>query len=223
MEGKLCYIDIPTKWWGGWHEVCYSTGMKWIIGIDEVGRGPLAGPVYVCAVAISSKKYSTLDWFGINDSKKHTAKNREKWFQKALAWQKNGLVRIALASKSAPMIDKKGISVCISDCIAKLLQDIGEESKDVRVLLDGSLHAPKQYFHQKTIIRGDQTEKIISLASIVAKVSRDAYMVKMSKKHPEYEWNTNKGYGTKAHIIRLKKYGLTPLHRKTFLKRVLDN
>jgi ribonuclease HII len=158
----------------------------WIIGIDEVGRGPLAGPVTVCAVAMHQSQYEKV------------------------------------SSRSAAMIDKKGIAVCIRECIASNLKKIAIDPNDCLVLLDGGLHAPLSYYAQKTIIRGDSSEKIISLASVIAKVSRDRHMDKLHASFSSYNWNKNKGYGTKKHILALKNNGISRLHRSSFLSRILD-
>ncbi|HTH93339.1 MAG TPA: ribonuclease HII [Candidatus Paceibacterota bacterium] len=194
--------------------------MKWVVGIDEVGRGPVAGPVYVCAVAMTETVYKKAVWPGLTDSKKMTAKAREQWHTEVRAIEKRGALLIAISSRSAKMIDKKGISACIRECIAECLEKLGIEARDARVLLDGSLKAPTQYKNQETIIKGDLKEKIISLASVVAKVERDHYMIALAKKHPAYLWQQNKGYGTKMHIAAIKKWGLTPFHRKSFLTRL---
>ena len=196
--------------------------MKWVIGIDEVGRGPLAGPVYVCATAMPVKEYKKKQWFDLNDSKKMTAKAREKWHKEARAMEKMGALRIAMSNRTAKMIDRKGIAVCIRECIAEALEKLQIEPKDCTVLLDGSLKAPVQYKDQKTIIKGDSKEKIISLASVIAKVSRDRYMQDIHRKYPLYGWDSNKGYGTQAHIKAIKAHKISLLHRVSFLNRIID-
>lgn len=196
--------------------------LTWVVGIDEVGRGPIAGPVYVCGVAIPVSVYKRSRWVGLTDSKQLSQKVREKWEARARELEANGVIRIAIASQTAAQIDKKGISQCIRDCIALILQTFSVDPADTMVLLDGGLKAPPHYIHQQTIIRGDSKEKVISLASVVAKVTRDAYMVKMSKKYPGYGWEQNKGYGTKSHYKALKKLYITRLHRQSFLKNMLD-
>lgn len=195
----------------------------WIIGIDEVGRGPLAGPVTVCAVVMKCSLYEKRAWPGLTDSKKLSAKRREAWYQAAKDLEKKGTIRIAVVSETAKQIDDKGIAVCIRSCIAKALTVLGCDPKSTLVLLDGGLKAPTFYPNQQTIIRGDQSQQIISMASVVAKVTRDAYMTRMSDKYPGYGWAENKGYGTKSHQKALKKLGFTRLHRKSFLSRILDN
>lgn len=197
--------------------------MKWIIGIDEVGRGPLAGPVTLCGVAIRASEYKKAQWRGLTDSKQMKKGAREDWYKRAREMEKKGMISITLASQSAAQIDRKGISTCIRSCITKILKDLALDPKTTQVLLDGGLRAPVEYIHQQTIIRGDQKKKIISLASVVAKVSRDAHMTKLAKKYPQFGWEINKGYGTIAHRQMLKKRGFTSFHRKSFLSQILDN
>lgn len=193
---------------------------KWIIGIDEVGRGPVAGPVAVCACAVPYLLYKKSKWKGLTDSKKMSIKNRELWYKEALKMKSSNEVRFSVVYRSNIFIDKKGISLAIKECIIKSLKDLKLNPKECLVLLDGSLKAPKEYLNQKTIIRGDQKEKIISLASVIAKVSRDKKMDTLHKKYPNYTWNKNKGYGTREHYKAIKAQGLTPLHRHSFLTKV---
>ena len=198
-------------------KLCYIDTMKWVIGIDEVGRGPLAGPVYVCAAAIPVNEYKKREWLGLNDSKKMSANAREQWFL--------GVelpIRYEVASRTAKMIDRKGIAVCIRECITETLEKLALSPKDCTVLLDGGLKAPIQYKNQTTIIKGDSKEKIISLASVIAKVKRDHYMITLHKKYPRYTWNKNKGYGTLVHRAAIKKWGLTSFHRISFLKNIIS-
>jgi ribonuclease HII len=195
--------------------------MKWVVGIDEVGRGPLAGPVYVCAVAMPYTVYRKARWLGLKDSKQMTEKMREKWHEQARAVEKAGALKIAVSNRTAAMIDKKGIAVCIRECIAGTMKKLGLKPADCIVLLDGGLKAPIEYKNQQTIIRGDDSQKIISLASVVAKVQRDHYMIALHRKHSQYGWHTNKGYGTKIHIAAIKKQGVTLFHRASYLQRII--
>ncbi len=192
---------------------------KWILGIDEVGRGPVAGPVAVCVCAMPLREYKKAKWGKLNDSKKMSEANRELWYHEALKMQKASEIKFAVIYRSNVFIDKKGISLSIKECIKEALEKLNLNPRECAVLLDGSLSAPKEYKNQKTIIKGDQKEKIISLASVIAKVSRDKKMVSLHKKHPRYGWDKNKGYGTKGHYEAMKKFGTTTLHRKTFLTK----
>lgn len=197
--------------------------VDFIIGVDEAGRGPLAGPVAVGVVMVP-KGFTVKKAFpGVADSKKLSAKKREEIFA-LLAERPQQGVRCTVVFASAKMIDKKGISVAIRESVAKgvrlLTADIKAGPLCVEVLLDGSLCAPSEY-KQKTIIKGDVTEPIISLASIAAKVTRDRLMQRLAQKYPGYGFERHKGYGTKAHYAALTRLGLSPEHRTTFLKKSL--
>lgn len=200
---------------------------KYIVGIDEVGRGPLAGPVAVCVVAVEKKhagkilkKFSLpAEKIFLTDSKKLSEKARDRIFN----IQKNIPEIISSVQYcSAKQIDKIGISNCIKKCIENGLKDLNKKGIHIgnaEVFLDGALRAPSSYT-QHTIIRGDSSVPIISLASVIAKVSRDVKMKKIHKKFPEYNFAQNKGYGTKSHIESIKKHGQTPEHRKSFCSKI---
>ena len=192
------------------------------VGIEEAGRGPLAGPVAVGVVAVPQGYNIKKRFPGVADSKKLSPKKREALFALLEAAAKRGEVSYTVQFKSAAHIDNVGIAKAISQAVARGLEHLAKVGAqkvcvvDVRVLLDGSLKAPKEY-RQKTIIRGDATEPIISLASIAAKVIRDRHMVRLAKKFPRYGFEVHKGYGTKAHYAALSRQGHCALHRKTFL------
>ncbi len=192
---------------------------KYIIGIDEAGRGPLAGPVSVGAVLFESGGYEkfkkeTKDTLAGRDSKKLSEKKREEWFEKIKKLQ----LESAVAFSSNKVIDTKGIVKAIEMAIEKIFLKFKLEPSECLVLLDGNLKAPKEFKNQETIVKGDEKEPVISLASIIAKVSRDRYIVDLSKKYPEYEFERHKGYGTKLHYEMLKEHGLCNIHRRTFIK-----
>lgn len=191
---------------------------KYIIGIDEAGRGPLAGPVSVGAILFSYKEYEKFKKESKNtlagrDSKKLSEKKREEWFETI---QKLPL-ESAVAFSSNKVIDTKGIVPAINIAISKIFSEFNKDPNECLVLLDGNLKAPEEFKNQKTIIKGDEKEPVISLASIVAKVSRDRYIVDLAKKYPEYCFEKHKGYGTKVHYEMLKKHGLCNIHRRSFL------
>ena len=197
---------------------------KFIVGIDEVGRGPLAGPVAVSAVLMTKKGYKNLKsskklLSGLHNSKALSEKQREEWLQKIKEWKAVGLLDFSYATMSAEYIDEKGIAAAIGKCVARALNSLGVPD-DTRILLDGSLYAPKKFKNQKTIIKGDEKEPIISFASIVAKVRRDNFMKKISLKYPQYKFDENKGYGTLAHRKAIKKYRLSEVHRKSFCRNI---
>lgn len=192
----------------------------YIIGIDEAGRGPLAGPVSVGVVAckISNSKFQIFKRLkGIKDSKKLNEKQREEWFKKLKELEKAGIIKTAVSFSSAKIIDEKGIVFAIRRALAMSLKKLKIKPNECEVLLDGSLYAPSEYKKQKTIIRGDDKIPVISAASIIAKVSRDRLMKRLAKKFPDYGFEKHKGYGTKAHYNTIKKYGISDIHRKSFL------
>jgi len=191
--------------------------MKYLIGIDEVGRGPVAGPITVCAMILPSS-FDKKKIKEVKDSKKLSKKKREEWYTKAREWRREGKINFFVRSVSAQKIDKIGISRATQLAIRKALQNIGAENTDVR--LDGLLKAPERFKKQKTIIHGDALESVISFASVVAKVYRDRKMEKYGQIFPEYGFEKHAGYGTKKHYKAIKKHGTTALHRATFLTRV---
>lgn len=252
-----------------------SFGFEYLIGVDEVGRGPLAGPVVACAVIMPK------DWDvpGINDSKKLTENRRNE-----LALNiKDRSVAIGLGFVNSKKIDrfnirsatKMAMIIAVRRCIENF-QEQGygsDEIKDydtknvdlpaienrsyetgsdmtldvdsnedldralkksrIKILIDGDMEIPLEQLEadfdkegftisQETIIKGDSKSLAIGAASIVAKVARDEFMKEYSKRAPEFGFEKHKGYGTKAHYEAISSYGLSPIHRKTFLKKVLD-
>ena len=196
---------------------------NYLIGIDEVGRGPLAGPITVGAVAA---KGSTKFLRGIKDSKKLSPRQREEWLRKIKTWNlKHGTLSMVTASIEAATIDKIGIAaaarLAVMRCLQKLITDHGLPAKYLKILLDGGLYAPAVYQHQKTIIKGDEKIPIIAAASIVAKVTRDRKMKKLHTKFPIYQFDLHKGYGTKLHQAAIREHGLSVLHRRTFCAKLI--
>src|SRR3989338_7296433 len=196
--------------------------MRYFIGVDEAGRGPVAGPVAVAAFCIGKEaKYRLAQFFKngkVRDSKKLTPESRERIFKQILAEKNLGRVSYAVSFASAEVIDRKGISFAIRHALRKSLKFICVKATECLVLLDGSLKAPEEFIFQRTIIKGDEKEAVIALASIVAKVSRDRKMCTLAKKYPQYGFEVHKGYGTAAHYRKLKQHGLSPVHRRSFLK-----
>ena len=193
-----------------------------IVGIDEVGRGPIAGPV---GVGVFSADPSVLDLLleeaqtlglVLRDSKKLSEKKRDAWYTFLVQKQDAGMCTFSVSLVSAEEIDTIGIAPAIRQAIAQSLLQL-QTPTDAMLVLDGGLKAPVEFTDQKTIIKGDETESAISLASIVAKVTRDAYMVEQSKHYPDYGFEIHKGYGTKKQYEALRLHGLCPLHRKTFI------
>jgi len=193
--------------------------MRYLIGIDEAGRGPLAGPVAVGAVLVPVD----FDWSlvaGVRDSKKLSEKKREAIFERAHKLAQSSTLRYSVSLTSAKYIDTYGIVPAVQRALAEAIFRLAAEPQDCRVLLDGNLHAPDEYPHQQTIIRGDDTEPVISLASIMAKVTRDRLMCRLAAKYPAYEFETHKGYGTASHLKVLAQCGLSDMHRASFCTRL---
>ncbi len=191
-----------------------------IIGIDEVGRGPLAGPVALCACK-ASHGFDPSIFKGIKDSKKLSAQKREEWFHKISELRSKGVVDFAYSFVSAEEIDATGISKAIEKAVHVCLEMLKLDVLTTHIFLDGSLHAPKKFVHQETIIKGDEKVPIISAASIVAKVMRDRFMAEQAAIYPDYGFEKHKGYGTDFHMKAIRKYGMTPIHRKSFLRGML--
>lgn len=192
--------------------------MSCIVGIDEAGRGPLAGPVAVGAVKIG-KDFNQKFFKGIRDSKKLTAEERELWFNLALEAKRHGHLDFCVSLISETVIDKHGIAYAIRLGISRCLKRLNVEEAD-QIFLDGGIKAPEKFLHQKTVIKGDEKIPIISLASICAKVVRDHRMVRVGKHYPEYGFHEHKGYGTVAHREAIKKHGTRDIHRKSFLRNI---
>jgi len=190
-----------------------------IVGIDEVGRGPLAGPVTVCACKVPHD-FEMSHFAGIKDSKKLSPKAREEWFVKISDLKKSGILDFAFSSVSAGDIDIIGIALAIKRALNEALLALSLIPETTRVKLDGALKAPEKFIFQETIIKGDEKIPIISAASIVAKVTRDRHMTEQAKLYPLYGFEKHKGYGTKNHFELIRQHGLSPIHRKSFCKNI---
>lgn len=195
---------------------------RYVIGIDEVGRGPLAGPVAVGALVLKKPlprefRRKTFDSKQI----KHT--ERAIWYARICAAQKSDHLDFKVTFVSEKIIDTKGLSFAIRKALDTSLRAVVRSTKlttaqcDIR--LDGGLKAPADFTRQKTITKGDASEVSIGLASIVAKHLRDKKMIALHKKYPLYGFDIHKGYGTAKHRAAIRKYGLCPLHRRLFLRK----
>lgn len=189
--------------------------MPYVVGIDEAGRGPLAGPVAVGVVVIPLN-FKKNFFKSIKDSKQLSPNDRELWFALALEARKEGKLDFAVSMVSEKVIDRRGIGYAIRLGIKRSLVALGVP-EDSQVFLDGGIKAPKRFIHQLTIIKGDEKVPIISLASIMAKVIRDRKMVRLSKKFPEFNFHKHKGYGTFEHRQAIQKFGPTIIHRRSYL------
>jgi len=198
-----------------------AVSYKRIIGVDEVGRGPLAGPLAVAAVLLSQTKNSKLKTgnllMGIKDSKRLTPRQREEWFVKLKICRDKGSIDWEVSFVNPKSIDRIGITRATASAVNRCLRKLDVNPKQCLVLLDGRLRAPSRFKYQKTIIRGDEKRRVIAAASVIAKVCRDRRMCYYSRLFPEYGFDRHKGYGTMAHYEALGKYGRCSLHRHSFM------
>ena len=198
--------------------------LPFVAGVDEVGRGPLAGPIAVCAVVYDTILHEEIVAAipGVRDSKQLPMHKREVIARLAKNLAKEGRISYAVAFVSSGVIDARGLTHAARLATKRALKRAGARPNTTLVLLDGGLHAPKIFRAQKTIIRGDQTQFIISLASVIAKVARDKRMVRLSEEFPKYGFDGHKGYGTDSHVRAIKKHGVLQIHRKTFIKNIIS-
>lgn len=194
--------------------------MRYLIGIDEAGRGPLAGPVSVGAIMVPTD-FDFDQVKGARDSKKMTEKSREELFARITELAEQGLLKYAVSFSAASIIDSRGIVPAIKSALKRCLDKLEADPTECEVRLDGSLRAPERFTVQTTIIRGDDSEPVISMASIMAKVMRDRYMKRVAKAYPGYGFDVHKGYGTHMHRKAIERAGLSGLHRSTFCMRLL--
>lgn len=185
------------------------SGCSNVFGIDEVGRGPWAGPVVGCVLAFKPG----VNLYGIDDSKKLSAEERENLFEKIT---KNTWFGIGIVDNHE--IDKLGLRKATNESFIRAIKDLGAKHGAPEpdfLLVDGRdrLQLPYKF---KTIIKGDAKVKIIAAASIVAKVTRDRLMTDMADKYPEYGFESHKGYGTEHHQKAIRQFGLCEIHRKSF-------
>jgi len=201
---------------------------KIIIGIDEAGRGPLAGPVIACAIMLKPKNHPASSGkiplsVGLKDSKKLSFKKREEIFE---ILRKSPGVEWGIGRVSERVIDKinifKATKLAMKRAVRNLEKKLSSNkshgsylTKKKFLLIDGNFEIPID-IPQKSIIKGDEKVFLIKLASIIAKVTRDRVMARYHKKYPQYRFDKHKGYGTKLHLEMLKKYGPCKIHRKTF-------
>ncbi|MEO6509259.1 MAG: ribonuclease HII [Patescibacteria group bacterium] len=194
-----------------------------VIGIDEVGRGALAGPVGVGAVCFDSAKVDRLSTMGINDSKKLNAAQRE-----LISYGiKESILSSAVTYSSVEVINSKGIvpavNIAIRQAVGKIIAELDTKLK-IFLLLDAFLVKDipgVKIGNQKAIIKGDGISTTIAAASILAKVHRDNVMKELSKKHSLYMWEKNKGYGTQDHLKAIRTYGPSQFHRLLYIRKVM--
>ena len=185
-------------------------GFKIVCGVDEAGRGPLAGPVYAAAVILPTG----LQIPGLNDSKKLSEKKREELFdiitQKAISYS------IGIATERE--IDE--INILNATFLAMKRAVDGLEICPDYAIIDGN-REPHTGIFEETVVKGDGKVMSVAAASILAKVSRDRFMLEMAEKYPQYQFEKHKGYGTKLHYEMISQYGVSPIHRRSFLKKMV--
>ncbi len=193
----------------------HEAGYRYIAGVDEVGRGPLAGPVVTAAVVLPEN----FEVLGIDDSKKLSEKKREELYDTIL----ENAVAYGIGMADHETIDEINIlnatKLAMKRAVESCQKMLGRESVLDLVLVDAinieDLHVP-----QKAVIKGDTRVLAIAAASIVAKVTRDRMMKEYAKEYPWYSFESNKGYGTAAHYAGIREHGICPIHRRTFLKEI---
>lgn len=191
-----------------WYEInAKNKGYKAVCGVDEAGRGPLAGPVFAAAVILPEN----CEIEGLNDSKKLSEKKREALFdvikEKAVSW--------SVASVDEKIIDE--INILQATYLAMKNAVEGLDVPADYALIDGNRMPPVE-IDGETIVKGDAKSMSVAAASILAKVSRDRFMLELDKEYPQYQFAKHKGYGTKLHYEMLTEHGISPCHRITFLK-----
>ena len=192
-------------------EIYNKEDVKYICGIDEAGRGPLAGPVVVASVIMP--KDSMIE--GVNDSKKVSEKKREKLYEEitntAIAWGVGIIDQREIDEINILNATKKGLTISLKEL----------EIKPDLILVDALTNIDTLVIPYRSIIKGDAKSYSIAAASIIAKVTRDRIMRQWDELYPEYGFEKHKGYGTKMHIDAIKEYGPCPLHRKSFIKNFI--
>ncbi|QUJ76449.1 ribonuclease HII [Sulfitobacter albidus] len=182
-----------------------AQGYLRIAGVDEVGRGPLAGPVTAAAVVLDPARIPE----GLNDSKKLTKRRREALYEQILA-----LADVSVAHASVEEIDAHNILRASHIAMVRAIQ--GLATPPDYVLIDGNMIPRGLSLPAETIVKGDARSVSISAASIMAKIRRDCVMLSLAQQHPGYGWDTNMGYGSKSHMSALQNLGVTPHHRRSF-------
>lgn len=210
-------------------DACRAQGYRFIIGVDEVGRGPLCGPVTAAACILPED----CEILFLNDSKKLSEKKRELLFDEI----KEKAAAFGIGSVSPERIDeinilqatfeamREAVTACCSMLKEKSMQNTAEDADGADVplpaivLVDGDKQIPDLLLPQQNLIKGDGNSLSIAAASILAKVTRDRLMYEYDARYPGYEFGKNKGYGTRTHYEALRAQGITPIHRRSFLKK----
>lgn len=183
----------------------HARGFARVAGVDEVGRGPLAGPVTAAAVVLDPAQIPE----GLNDSKKLTKKARQRLYDEIIL-----VADVSIAHASVEEIDD--LNILRASHLAMMRALAGLKVPPDYVLIDGNMLPRDLTLPAETIIKGDARSQSISAASIMAKICRDCVMLSLAQQHPGYGWETNMGYGSKSHIAALQNLGVTPHHRRSF-------
>lgn len=225
----------------------YAAGRSWLVGIDEAGRGCLAGPVCAAAAAVKARSYAVPAFLetlaGLDDSKKLSEHQRAELYAKLVELKKNGWLDFEAAFASVDEIEKLNILGATQLAMARAARKLderlklylraasapatlfGEQSVDTSnacILIDGKPMKKFPYAHT-AVVKGDASSLAVAAASIVAKVSRDALMDELARKYPRYGFEAHKGYGTAAHLQNLMLFGACEIHRPSFLKKLRDD
>lgn len=204
-------------------ENLYNEGITSIAGIDEAGRGPLAGPVVVASVIMP--KESMIE--GVNDSKKVSEKKREKLYEEII----NECIAYGVGIINQEEIDKINILNATKEGLTKAIKEMENNLKEKNqkiekpeiILVDALTKIDTDHIPYRSIIKGDSKSYSIAAASIIAKVTRDRIMRQWDEVYPMYGFAKHKGYGTAAHMEAIREYGLCPLHRRSFVKNIVIN
>lgn len=201
------YLD-----WYLYEKEAQKKGFNFICGVDEAGRGPLAGPVFAAAVILP--KHFPKELENINDSKKLSVKKREELYEKIL----KVAISYSVASVDEKIINDINILNATLLCMKKAVEKLS--IKPDFILVDGN-KSPNVATQTRTLVKGDSLSTSIAAASILAKVSRDRYMINISEKYPGYSFHKHKGYGTIEHVRKIKEYGPCEIHRISFLRNII--
>ena len=197
----------------------YAENMALILGVDEAGRGPLAGPVAMGIIAVSDEFDLLAAFPGLNDSKQLSEKKREQLFVILEQEAERGTISYKVEFGPAKQIDDEGITQSVRMGVWRGVRALMPNASDGKVFLDGLLKAPPEY-EQETVVRGDSIIPAIMLASVAAKVTRDRLMREIATRFPAYGFEKHKGYGTAAHYSAIAAHGLCEEHRRSFLKKL---
>ncbi len=205
-EERLIKLKEKLSEMKSYEKDLWAKGCKYVAGVDEVGRGPLAGPVVTAAV-ILPENFNVL---GVDDSKKLSPKKRDELYELII----ENAIAVSIGRKEPEIIDEINILQATKEAMKEAILGLGVRPD--HVLID-AVKLDDLGIPQTSIIKGDAKSVSIAAASIIAKVTRDREMIEMDSVYPGYAFASNKGYGTKAHYEGLKKLGPCPIHRKTFL------